>query len=248
MSFFFFKNNNALLKDLIPNDYVDIHSHLIPGIDDGSKSNEETLTFISNLKSIGFDKIITTPHIISDLYNNSFESITEKRIETSEILLQNNQNIPFSAAAEYMMDSSFYNLLAEKKPLLTLKENYVLVEMSYLRPPEQLYEIIFELQITGYKPVLAHPERYSAFHNKLPEYDKLKNAGCLFQLNLLSSVGYYGSNETRVADYLLKNDMIDFVGSDVHHQKHIDFFSEKVILKNIKNLEIAISKNSFFDF
>jgi tyrosine-protein phosphatase YwqE len=245
---FFFKKNNTLLKDLIPSNYIDIHSHLLPNVDDGAKNIEQTLSLISNLKNLGFSKIITTPHIITDFYPNTFESVNESHKETNKILLSENQNIPFHVAAEYMMDSNFYKLLLEKKPLLTLKENYVLVEMSYLRPPEQLYEFIFELQIAGYKPVLAHPERYNSYHDKLSEYDKLKNSGCLFQMNLLSSVGYYGSFVAKTADYLLQNNMIDFVGSDIHHQKHIDSFEKKIVIKNQKNLEIAIDKNCFFDF
>jgi protein-tyrosine phosphatase len=245
---FFFKKNIVLLKDLIPANYIDIHSHLLPNIDDGAKNMEQTQSLISNLRNLGFSKIITTPHIITHYYNNTFESVKETYKNTSTALWTENQTFPFLAAAEYMMDISFYNLLLEKKPLLTLKDNFVLVEMSYLRPPEQLYEFIFELQIAGYKPILAHPERYNTYHLNLSEYEKLKKAGCLFQLNLLSTVGYYGNFVSKTADYLLQNDMIDFVGSDVHHQKHVDSFSNKIVIKNLKKLEIAIDKNSFFEF
>ena len=243
----FFKKNTPILKDLIPNNYVDIHSHLLPGIDDGSKTMDETRFLISKLKEIGVSKIITTPHIIDNVWNNTYESISEKHKEISQILVAENETIPFKAAAEYMMDVHFFDLFQNEK-LLTLKDNFVLVEMSYLHPPLQLYDILFELQVAGYQPILAHPERYTAYHFALDEYTKLKKAGCKFQLNLLSTVGYYGPMVSKTADHLLKNNMIDFVGSDVHHEKHISFFDKKIVIKNQENLNTAIHNNSFFDF
>ena len=143
------------------------------------------------------------------------------------------------------MDESFYHLI-EKENLLVLKENYVLVEMSYLYPPLNLYDIIFHLQVAGYKPVLAHPERYNFYHSNLNEYKKLKKVGCFFQMNILSSAGYYGPEVAKTADYLLQNNMIDFVGSDVHHEKHLSFFDKKIILKNIDQFKEVFKNNSFF--
>ena len=118
--------------------------------------------------------------------------------------------------------------------------------MSYLNPPIQLYSIIFELQVAGYIPVLAHPERYTFYHNNLNEYKKLINAGCLFQLNLLSVVGYYGAGIASIADYLLKNGLYNFVGSDVHHNNHIAAFEKKIVIKDPKPLREIINNNQFF--
>lgn len=241
---FFFKKNKPFLQDLIPVDYTDIHSHLLPKIDDGSKSIEETIVLINELKNIGFCNFITTPHIIEHVWENSRPTIQEKYNFTLTHLKENNINNSFMAAAEYMLDGNFRNLFENEK-LLTLKDNYVLIEMSYLNPPIKLYEIIFDLQVAGYKPVLAHPERYTFYHGT-HEYIKLKKYGCLFQLNLLSSVGYYGPDVARTSDYLLNNNLIDFVGSDVHHSKHISFFEKRIILKNIDSLKIAFQNNSFF--
>ncbi len=144
-----------------------------------------------------------------------------------------------------MMDESFYHLF-EKETLLVLKDNYVLVEMSYLYPPLNIFDIIFNLQVAGYIPVLAHPERYNFYHSNVNEYKKLKKVGCYFQMNLLSSTGYYGPEVAKAADYLLQNNMIDFVGSDVHHEKHLSFFEKNILLKNIDPLKEAIQNNSFF--
>ncbi len=241
----FFNKNKPFLKDLIPNDFIDIHSHLLPGIDDGAKTIEDTLFLINGLKDIGFSEFITTPHIFKNVWDNSRTIIEEKHTVTSSELKNNSITNSFKAAAEYMMDESFYHLI-EKENLLVLKENYVLVEMSYLYPPLNLYDIIFNLQVAGYNPVLAHPERYNFYHSNVNEYKKLKKVGCRFQMNILSSAGYYGPEVAKAADYLLKNDMIDFVGSDVHHEKHLSFFDKKIILKNIEPFKEAFQNNSFF--
>ncbi len=241
----FFNKTKPFLKDLIPNDFVDIHSHLLPGIDDGAKTIEDTLYLINGLKEIGFTEFITTPHVLKSVWDNSKTKIEETHKATSIELHTNSINNSFKAAAEYMMDESFLHLF-EKEKLLVLKDNYVLVEMSYLYPPLNLYDIIFNLQVAGYIPVLAHPERYNFYHSNLNEYKKLKKVGCYFQMNILSSAGYYGPDVAKTADYLLQNNMIDFVGSDVHHDKHLSFFDKKIIIKNIEAFKEAFLNNSFF--
>ncbi|MEK8180245.1 CpsB/CapC family capsule biosynthesis tyrosine phosphatase [Flavobacterium buctense] len=233
------------LCDLIPNNHIDIHSHLLPGIDDGATSLENSLALIHQMSEMGFKNIITTPHIISNVWNNSESSILKKQLEVSNYLQEKNEITSFKAAAEYMMDDSFLKRIGTEK-LLTLKDNYVLVEMSYLSPPIQLYDIIFEIQLAGYKPILAHPERYLFYHLNFKEYYKLKNAGCLFQLNLIATVDYYGKNVRLITDKLLSNDYYDFVGSDIHHQNHINAFKNKVKVKSLLQLEKAIHNNLFF--
>ena len=118
--------------------------------------------------------------------------------------------------------------------------------MSYLQAPVNLYEIIFELQIKGYIPVLAHPERYAYFYNEYKSFHQLKNAGCLFQLNLKSTVGYYGLDSARISDKLLEDGLIDFVGSDIHHLGHIESFKRPTKIKNLSMLEVAIDANKFY--
>lgn len=237
--------SKPILKDLIPDNYIDIHSHLLPGIDDGAKNLDDSLRLIKALQGFGAKQFVTTPHIIQYFYDNDFQSIKSTEKVFHKNLEQNNISIPVRAAAEYMMDESFVKLF-QSSALLTLKDNYVLVEMSYLNPPIQLYSIIFELQVAGYIPILAHPERYTFYHNNLDEYKKLINSGCLFQLNLLSVVGYYGAGIARIADYLLKNGMYNFVGSDVHHDNHIAAFEKKIIIKDTKPLIEIINNNQFF--
>jgi protein-tyrosine phosphatase len=237
--------SKPVLKDLIPDNYIDIHSHLLPGIDDGAKTFEDSLRLTNALQGFGTTQIITTPHIIQYFWENTNDIIKVTEEVTSIELKKNNIQIPFRAAAEYMMDDYFVKLF-QSGTLLTLKDNYVLVEMSYLNAPIQLYSILFDLQVAGYIPVLAHPERYTFYHHNFDEYTKLINAGCLLQLNLLSIVGYYGDGITEIAKKLLKNGMYSFVGSDAHHDNHIAAFDKKVKLKDIAPLKEAIENNQFF--
>ncbi|HEU4496223.1 MAG TPA: CpsB/CapC family capsule biosynthesis tyrosine phosphatase [Flavobacterium sp.] len=241
---FFFSKAKPILKDLIE-DYVDIHSHLLPGIDDGSKDFDNTLGLINSLLDIGFRQFTATPHIIKNIWDNDRISIENAAASTVEKLHEVNLNVPFKAAAEYMMDESFSKLVASE-PLLAIKDNFVLVEMSYINPPMQLYDILFEVRIAGYQPVLAHPERYLFYHNNFEEYKKLKKAGCLFQINLLSSVGYYGKNVAKTAQLLLEKGMIDFTGSDVHHENHTKSFNRKLEIADSKSLKEASRRNDFF--
>lgn len=244
----FFKKSKPILKDIIPSDYIDIHSHLLPGIDDGAKTIADTNLLLSELSNIGVSQFITTPHIISSVWDNTKESIEAKHKETVSLLEKEGKKVALRVAAEYMMDSFFFDTIKKETPLLTLKDNYVLVEMSYLNAPLQLYDVLFELQIAGYKPVLAHPERYLFYYNNFKEYHKLKKAGCLFQLNLLSTVGYYGKEVATLTEKLLANEMYDFVGSDVHHENHIKAFSTKIVVKSHANLMQPIERNKFFKF
>jgi tyrosine-protein phosphatase YwqE len=243
----FFSKKKPILKDLIPDNHIDIHSHLLPGIDDGARTIEETLSMTRALQSFGVTQFITTPHIIQHVWDNTHAQIQTKRDNTVLEFEKNKIQVPFKAAAEYLMDDQFVKLF-ESHNLLTLKDNYVLVEMSYINAPIQLYSILFDLQIAGYIPVLAHPERYLFYHKNPNEFKKLKKAGCKFQLNMLAVTGYYGKEVTVIAEDLLKKGMYDFVGSDVHHKNHIAAFSEKIKIKDDAPLKEIIANNQFFKF
>ncbi|MDM1529411.1 tyrosine-protein phosphatase [Myroides odoratimimus] len=233
------------LKTLIPNNYVDIHSHLMFGIDDGAQTKEDTKTIIESMKAMGFDQAITTPHTTPLVWDNTKERILSKYDEVLEVLPAEAESLQLRVASEYMMDESFLQRIHSEK-LLTLKDNYVLVEMSYINPPIQLMDILFHLKSNGYEIILAHPERYNFYHKNTEMYKKLKKSGCKFQMNLLSTTGYYGGHVLEAANYLLNNDMIDFVGSDIHHTKHIKGFDAKIQIKEVKNFEKAIANNIFF--
>lgn len=240
--FGFFKKKKTL-KELIPQNFVDMHSHLLYGLDDGAKSLQETQNLIYDLKLFGFAQFITTPHTTPLVWENTKQQILDQYGKVRAEL--NISEAELRVASEYLIDDSFLKRLESEK-LLTVKDNYVLIEMSYINPPIQLYEIIMELNSQGYQPILAHPERYNFYKNDYDSFKKLKSAGCLFQINMLSSTGYYGAGITTVADYLLKENMYDFAGSDVHHNKHINAFNSEIKLKNVDAFESVLNKNEFF--
>lgn len=242
--FSIFKSKSAYLKDLTIG-FTDIHSHILFGIDDGAKNPEDSEFLMQSFADLGFTNAIATPHTINGVWDNTSEGITAKHQELQQLLPQLSGMLHLRTASEYLMDESFVRLFQAEK-LLTLKDNYVLVEMSYINAPIQLYDIIFDLQIAGYKPVLAHPERYLFYHNNFDQYKKLKKSGCHLQINLLSAVGYYGENIARIADRLLGEGLIEFAGSDVHHPQHIRSFEKQLKIKNINPLKEAIKNNDFF--
>lgn len=238
-----FFSKKPKLVDLIPQGFIDIHSHVLPKIDDGSKSMEETTLLLEKMAVLGFEKCIVTPHTMTNVWDNSTGFIEDTFEKTKRKLPSHLAKMLVKASSEYMMDESFLERL-QNHTLLTIKDTIVLIEMSYLNPAVDLKNILFQLQMKGYTPLLAHPERYLYFHNTKKDYLKLKELGCLFQLNLLSTVGYYGKPVADAADYLLSNNLIDYVGSDIHHKRHVDGFHEKIRIKSKNQLIEAIAKNS----
>ena len=242
----FFKKKEIPLINFFPDGFVDIHSHLLPGIDDGAKNIETSIALITKMRSYGIKNIITTPHVLGDLYQNSSDTIKDKLREVQEELQRKNiTDVTINAAAEYMMDEQFSELL-EKNDILTIKDNYVLVEMSYFSAPINLYEILFEIQVKGYKPVLAHPERYSFLHNDFNHYYKLKKAGCLFQLNLLSLTEQYGKGVQKISEKILKENLYDFVGTDTHHNNHLELLKKIGTKKNLEKIKHLLDNNKKF--
>ena len=239
MIFNLFKSRPTL-SELIPKGFVDIHSHILPGIDDGAKNIKESVKLISKMKKLGFSKIIGTPHTYTGLYDNTNDSIQNAFNNLKGDL---DVDIKLDYASEYMLNNEII-YSAKNKKLLCLKKNYVLVEMSYLSPPTNLYEIIYELKVNGYSPILAHPERYLFYKNNFSEFNRLKENGLMFQANLLSSTGYYGKDVLRLLNKLLKNNLIDFVGSDIHNINHIRSFYNKVRISKKKLLEKSILKTA----
>jgi len=240
---FHFFSKKQFLKDLLEG-FVDIHCHILPGIDDGAKNINESIELIKGLVALGVKEFIPTPHVMQDFYPNTDESIGS----SFEILLDALKttplsNIPINPAAEYMMDNHFEDLLNNEN-LFTLKGRYVLVEMSYFQQPINVKAIIFNLKSNGYLPVLAHPERYSYYHNNKAKYKELKQLGCFFQLNLLSLSNHYGKSVQETAHYLIQEEFIDFVGTDTHNINHVKKLSKIVLKKNIVPRISSIIENT----
>ena len=221
---------------------TDIHSHLIPGIDDGVKSIEESMEMIRAFSELGFKRLVTTPHIMSDYFKNTPEIIMQG-LETVRLEIKKEGiNITIDAAAEYYLDENFLQKVKNEK-MLTINNKYLLFEISYINPPDNLLGVIFEINVHNYTPLLAHPERYNYWANKFDEYKKLKEAGVLFQLNINSLTGYYGKESKKTAERLIDENMIDFIGSDLHGHRHMDSLSRvidekyfwKLMAQGVKN-------------
>lgn len=200
---------------------TDIHSHLIPGIDDGAQSMEESMELIRGLQNIGFKKIITSPHVMMEYYPNTTAGIAEGGNQVNQVLKERGINLAFGWAAEYFLDENFEALIASDD-LLTIGENHVLFELSFFEPPRQLREVIFNLKIKGYHPILAHAERYGYWEKTPGKFNELVEAGCSLQLNLLSLLGHYGSKVEKMATLLIREKLYDFAGTDVHRMEHIE--------------------------
>jgi protein-tyrosine phosphatase len=202
---------------------VDMHSHLLPGIDDGLQEVEQSVEFIRDLKNLGYRKLICTPHILSDLYPNSPKTILPKLDIVRAALQKAGVDMKIEAAAEYMMDHDFADLISrsKKEDLLTIEGTYILVEMSYLSASPNVEQTIFDLRMLGLQPILAHPERYNYYHQRFEQYERFKELGCKLQVNLLSLSGGYGPYVKKTAEKLFKNEMVDFLGTDMHHERHL---------------------------
>lgn len=200
---------------------TDLHSHLIPGIDDGSKDMQESLELVRRLYALGYRKLITTPHIMIHRFPNSADIILRGLDALKAAVDTENIPVEISAASEYYMDEHFLDLIM-KKNLLTFGENEVLFEMSYVVASPKRDAILFELQCAGYTPVLAHPERYLYLHDTPDEYEALKTRGVRFQVNINSLGGFYSKPVQQAASMLMQKGWIDYLGSDTHHPKHCD--------------------------
>ena len=216
--------------------FADMHSHFIPGIDDGSRDMDESLSLIRSMAELGFRKLITTPHIMSDSFRNTSSVIREGLMKVKERLSSQSIHIELEAAAEYYLDDMFLQLLDEGDLLTFGREKYLLIEVSYINYPENLNNIIFDILVKGYTPVLAHPERYPFWGAKFEEYKKLKDMGLLFQMNIGSLSGYYGPDVKRTAEKLAANNMVDFLGSDAHHERHIAALQKSLHSKTVSTL------------
>lgn len=220
----FSKKENQILFEDFSALVTDVHSHLIPGIDDGAKSLDDSIQLILGLQKMGYKRLITTPHIMHDHYRNNSQIIKSGLIRLKEALSLHKIDIQVEAAAEYYLDDHFENLI-EKGDILCFGKKMVLFELSFFEEPKLLDKVVFDLQLNGYKPVLAHPERYSYWHKSIDKLEELHEKGVLLQVNLGSLSGNYGPDVTKVAAHLAHKKMISLLGSDTHHMMHIEMFS-----------------------
>ncbi|SDE55865.1 Tyrosine-protein phosphatase YwqE [Mucilaginibacter pineti] len=202
---------------------VDMHSHVLPGIDDGAQTPEESIVLVRKMIALGIKKIIATPHIMIDYYKNTPETIGNALEILKAELKKENIDIPVEAAAEHYFDETFEARVNEGK-LMTMGDNYALFEFSFINKPPNAIPVIQRMNDLGYKPILAHPERYP--YMDLEQYKNLHGWGCNFQMNSIALTGYYGKDAKRLAEEMVDNNLIDFISSDMHHPKHAQAFED----------------------
>jgi protein-tyrosine phosphatase len=233
--FSFFKKESKRRSVDLSGLRADMHSHLLPGIDDGAQTVEDSITLITGLKELGYKKLVTTPHILSDIYPNSPDTINAAFKVLKSRWPSALDDIELGTAAEYFLDDFFDTSLEKGSGMLTVSGNMLLVEFSFVSPPLNLKDRLFDMQIKGYQPILAHPERYVYFARNRTFFDELKSTGCLFQVNLLSFAGYYGKASLELAHYLADKKYIDLLGTDMHHVRHLDTLKNSGQIMDVVN-------------
>ena len=200
---------------------TDIHCHIIPGIDDGSPSAEKSVELVENMQAWGIERIFASPHVTQGSFPNTPETIAAARKKLQDALDAKGNPLQLDNSAEYRLDDLFAEQ-RDKGILLTLPGNRLLVENSFIQEPMGCDNLLFELQVSGFRPILVHPERYYYYYSDPDRYRAIHNAGVEFQINLLSLSGYYGKDEKRIAEKLIDMGLVDYVGTDLHGRRHVD--------------------------
>lgn len=212
---------------------TDMHSHVLPGIDDGAQNVEESIFLIKKMMALGIKKIIATPHVMIDYYRNDTDSIGNALTTLKAALKEQNIDIDISAAAEHYFDETFEKRIEDRK-VFTMGDNYALFELSFVTQPSNLIPIIQKMKEAGYKPILAHPERYA--YMDIEQMKTIRSWGCDLQLNTIALSGYYGKHAKRIAEEMVDNQMVDFISSDMHHPRHAAAFESTLAMPYLEKL------------
>ncbi len=212
---------------------TDIHCHVVPGIDDGSPDAQTSADLVERMQRWGIDRIIASPHVTQITFENTPDILDPALEELNDELRRRGNPIEVLHSAEYRIDDFFREQL-EKGVIMPYPNKYILIENSFMQEPWNLEQIIFDLQVKGLRPILAHPERYTYYYNKLSRYETLHNAGALFQVNVLSLAGHYGKPEKKVAETLIEKGLVDFLGTDLHNMRHADVIDEYLCTKDAR--------------
>lgn len=224
---------------------TDIHSHLIPAIDDGVQSMDESIEILKEMEGLGYKKVITTPHTMTGSYDNTPEIINSGLIKVQKAIKENIIDIELEAATEYFLDETFMEKLKNGEPLMTFGQNHVLVETSFMSPPPQLKEASFQLSMKGYKMVFAHPERYLYLLNDNYLLEELIDRDLIFQLNAIALTGCYSKPVKKFAEKLIDMKIPRLVGTDCHNMGHIHLLKEATQTKYWKKLlDLDLLNNS----
>jgi protein-tyrosine phosphatase len=215
---------------------VDMHSHVLPGIDDGAQTVEESAVLIREMMGLGIKKIIATPHIMADYYKNNATTINAALNLLTDHLKAENIDIVVQAAAEHYFDEFFVKLI-DNNELMLINNQFVLFELAFTSKPPNLIYAVQKITDKGLTPILAHPERYP--YLTLQEVETVRSWGCKIQLNTIALTGYYGKEVKKSAEALVDAGLIDFISSDMHHPRHAQAFKTALQTPYLKKLKDA---------
>lgn len=226
---------------------TDIHCHILPGIDDGSPDVATSEELLQRMTSWGIKRIFASPHVAFDTFENTPSSMDGALAQLNDRVAGKYPGVYIGRSAEYRLDDLFADNFS-KGLLMPLPGNLLLVENSFVQEPWNLDQLLFDIKVKGYKPILAHPERYHYYYMNKARYDKIHAAGTFFQINVLSLAGYYGKDEKRMAEYLIDKGMVDYIGTDLHNHRHGDaiesYLASKDYLRHRKALESVVRNDS----
>jgi len=228
---------------------TDIHCHVIPGVDDGSPDVDTSCELIAGIHELGIQRIIATPHVTQATFENTPQTLEKPLADLRGAMSQRGIDLPLSNSAEYRIDGLLDSNI-ENGTLMPFPGNYLLIENSFIQEPWNIEQVVFDLQVKGFKPILAHPERYLYYHNKTERYKALKNLDLAFQINLLSLAGFHGKAEKRMAIELAEAGMVDFIGTDMHGIRHLNCFREYLCSREARHhmaLVAPLIKNDIFN-
>lgn len=228
--------------------HTDIHSHVVPGVDDGSKDLDTSMYLVKSLRGLGINRIITTPHVTGTTFENTPQTLHEPFNQLSQAISAENLDIEISHAAEYRLDEFFEHKVFEKNDFMLLPNDYILIENSFIQQALNFDEMVFELKLKGLYPILAHPERYKYYFQNKSRYEAMHDAEILFQVNLLSFSGHYGADVKNIAFWLLEKGMIDFIGTDLHTVSHVDSIKRFIKTSDYRKLrdKVEVKNDSAF--
>lgn len=219
---------------------TEVHCHILPGIDDGSPDVEHSLPLLRQMREWGIEKVVATPHVTEATFENTPQTVSDACERLRQAPGFDTIGIQLCYSAEYRMDDNFLGIL-QRNEIMLMPGNHILIENSFLQPFWNIKELIFELQLKGFSPILAHPERYAYYYEDRKAYQELHDQGCEFQVNLLSLAGYYNRPSREAAEWLISKQMVDYLGSDLHHSKHLlyleKYLSSRDFVKHMREIQ-----------
>ena len=229
--------------------HTDIHCHVVPGIDDGSPDAVTSAELIERMQGWGLQRILASPHVTKSTFENSPAMIQPAMEALRAELASRGNTIEIGHHAEYRIDELLMDNI-KQNTLMPLPNDFILIENSFIQEPWNLEQLMFDLQIKGLRPILAHPERYAYYHNRFKRYEELHNAGLMFQINVLSLADAYGGAEGKIARELIKKGLVDFIGTDLHNHRHADtidaYLTTKQADRDMKTLADQLQNDTAF--